>query len=76
MNIPAFPQPDCGHGRPYDSGMNLRDYFAAMAMQGMLSDASAVDEETGKKLTLPNDVELIAIVSYTMADAMMKAREA
>ena len=43
-------------------GMTLRDYFAAKAMQALLSY-----EES----TLQNDAE----VAYAMADAMLKARE-
>jgi hypothetical protein len=46
-------------------GMNLRDYFAAKAMQALLAndpDAAATDD-------------LISKGSYEMADAMMKARE-
>jgi len=57
-------------------GMTLRDYFAAKTMQGMLSDANAIIEETGEKLTLPDDAESIAEASYIMADAMLKARAA
>jgi len=56
--------------------MTLRDYFAAKTMQGMLSDANAIIEETGEKLTLPDDAESIAEASYIMADAMLKARAA
>ncbi len=45
------------------SGMTLRDYFAANAMQGLL--ASEVNAP----------MESFAIRAYKMADAMMKARE-
>ena len=45
------------------SGMTLRDYFAAKAMQALL----AYEEST-----LQNDAE----VAYQMADAMLKARDA
>ncbi len=46
-------------------GMSLRDYFAAAALQGMLSEPSlrAKPEEFASK-------------SYELADAMLKAREA
>lgn len=45
-----------------DDGMDLRDYFAAKAMQGILFEG--LDEsETAKN-------------AYAMADAMLKAREA
>jgi len=45
-------------------GMTLRDYFAAKAMQGLLSsDVNA-------------PLETFAKQSYKVADAMMKARDA
>jgi hypothetical protein len=48
-----------------EGGMDLRDYFAAQTMQGLLSDGvgSLSDEE-------------LADWAYKLADAMMKAREA
>jgi hypothetical protein len=44
--------------------VELRDYFASAAMQGILSDPD-----------LAISKEKIAELAYTMADAMMKARE-
>jgi hypothetical protein len=62
-DIPAFPiVVDYGDGVKYQTGMTLRDYFAAKAMQALLGY-----EES----TLQNDAE----VAYQMADAMMKERE-
>ncbi len=55
------------------SGMSLRDYFAAKAMQGFFADPtifSAVSRGPRGK-----DVEL-ATAAYEMADAMLAAREA
>jgi hypothetical protein len=46
-------------------GMDLRDYFAAKAMQADITRDSGKDK----------DYETIAERSYQMADAMMKARE-
>jgi hypothetical protein len=46
----------------FDSGMDLRDYFAAKAMQAMLSWENVGDFDVSKE-------------AYMMADAMMKARE-
>ena len=45
------------------TGMDLRDYFAAKAMQKMV-----------KRPFDLRDAEIIAEVSYDMADEMMKAR--
>ena len=59
-NPPAFPI----HWENHHQGMSLRDYFAAKAMQGLLSsDVNA-------------PLETFAKQSYEVADAMMKAREA
>jgi hypothetical protein len=64
---PAFPvkgmpiDPDTYLNRP---GMTLRDYFAAAAMQGMLSDS----EREGTWSEFAED-------AYAVADAMLKARE-
>lgn len=46
-------------------GMTLRDYFAAKAVQGML--ACSVQPQSG--------ADMLARDAYTMADAMLKARE-
>ena len=48
------------------TGMTLRDYFAAKAMQSIL-----VGIECG-----PDDVKNVVESAYVLADAMMKAREA
>jgi hypothetical protein len=47
-------------------GMDLRDYFAAKAMQGNIA-ASPADTFL--------DVKVCAEWAYSVADAMMKARE-
>jgi hypothetical protein len=62
-NIPAFPRPHSGATQYAQEGMDLRDYFAAKAIQGMLAnDWSVADSDVAKW-------------SYVIADAMMKARE-
>jgi hypothetical protein len=45
--------------------VNLRDYFAAKALQGILTDAE-----------IAMGISEIAELAYKYADAMMKAREA
>lgn len=51
---------------PYsDHGMSLRDYFAAKAMAGFIAGPNG--PEWGEKE--------IALSAYSMADAMLKARE-
>jgi hypothetical protein len=68
-NPPAFPLHN--HGAQtlglHVTGMSLRDYFAAKAMQGAMSGCAARGE-----VIMYSD---LAGLSYEMADAMMKARE-
>lgn len=68
-DIPAFPLHN--HGTQtlgmHFTGMTLRDYFAAKAMQGMLAACTGWSEAQQERL---------AKCSYAMADEMMKAREA
>ena len=63
---PAFPTPRYERGDMYSLGMTLRDYFAAKAIQGML--ACPVQPQSGP--------DMYARDAYTIADAMLKAREA
>jgi hypothetical protein len=52
------------------TGMTLRDYFAAKAMQGIIfNDGDFLDARYSSP-------ENIAFAAYHMADAMLKAREA
>jgi hypothetical protein len=50
-------------------GMDLRDYFAARAMQGLIASPRGTPD--GSDAT----DEYYAKCAYIMADAMMKARE-
>jgi hypothetical protein len=60
----AFPH-ETSNG--YDSGMTLRDYFAAAALQGIVSDPNLFVKSK-------RDVELVSRSAYEFADAMLKAR--
>lgn len=65
---PAFPVPATEyHGM--DEGMTLRDYFAAKAMQAMISNPSIIDNDSD------GAVNYAASASYKFSDAMLKARE-
>jgi hypothetical protein len=66
-NEKAFPNP---HLRD-DSGITMRDYFAAKAMQGLMHNYHPCDFLEHKDW-----LEDISMASYQMADAMLKAREA
>jgi hypothetical protein len=52
-----------------EEGMDLRDYFAAKAMQGMLAHTGVVYGKTASV-----DDSAGAIRAYAIADKMMKAR--
>lgn len=56
-----------GNTKWYQEGMDLRDYFAAQAMQGLI-EAFEGGDLTQILQQLPNK-------AYEYADAMMKARE-
>lgn len=58
-----IPTSSGGDGFRTDYGMDLRDYFAAKAMQGPFADIYGFTNEE------------IAKAAYGLADAMMKARE-
>ena len=60
----AFPSEAYGNAPPH-TGMTLRDYFAAKAMQGF----AAMDDDGFLS------IEKMAEVSYKWADAMLKARK-
>ena len=67
MNQSAFPwMVDDGKTVNGNKGMTLRDYFAAKAMQAIVSRG------------IVNEVplEIYATNAYKMSDAMLKAREA
>ena len=71
MRMKAFPTlEDNGHITTQD-GMDLRDYFAAAAMQTLieilLSDPTIETPDDRRKA--------VSIAAYKQADAMMKARE-
>ena len=59
---PAFPQ--SREFGDFFTGMTLRDYFAAKAMQGLLSNVEADDIATHR----------LTLVCYHIADEMLKAR--
>ncbi len=59
-----------------ETGLTIRDYFAAKAMQTILENydiaSSFEDSEVNDPEGMPT---LIAIDAYAMADAMLKARK-
>ncbi len=70
---PAFPNhPETRIGMDSDwQGMTLRDYFAAKAMQGMITTSGAPCMNG-----LDGYEPILAKAAYKIADEMLKAREA
>ena len=70
---PAFPNGVCdsntGSYHIVD-GMSLRDYFAAKAMLGLLSNF-----DLGKDIMLNGKTVSVPQLAYMYADSMMQARE-
>lgn len=74
---PAFPEDEVVKNMGYDTsdrrpvkGMTLRDYFAAKALQGMLSH-----QECDYTPMISAAQKQAASDAYAMADAMLKARQ-
>ena len=81
-NPPAFPLHN--HGAQtlglHFTGMTLRDYFAAKALQGYIS-AKAWHPDFKYPIDFNFDAgkraaDAVAVAAYQYADAMLKAREA
>lgn len=53
-----------------EDGMDLRDYFAAKAMQSIITDG-----KLGKTLIHNDYMKKMAEMSYEYADAMMETRD-
>ena len=71
-NEAAFPNPHLRDG----SGMTLRDYFAAKAMSSVMP--AVISELKKTRGSVQEAIKLQALSAetcYSMADAMMKARE-
>lgn len=79
---PAFPfsrewtDVSGNHNREECDGMTLRDYFAAKALMGMLASPELLQVVTSSQVAGGNVFERMALKSYDIADAMIKAREA
>jgi hypothetical protein len=77
-NPPAFPSlhwvaPQGHSANENPQGMTLRDYFAAKAMQGLISSHWC---EEARVLSPKLGAEELATDAYIMANAMLKARQA
>jgi hypothetical protein len=70
-DILAFPQSDI-NGCPV-FGMTLRDYFAASALTGLLAYPSG--QYINGEIVDALNATLFSLLSYELADAMLKARQ-
>jgi hypothetical protein len=55
--------------------LNLRDYFAAKAMQGLLTHEWLYLYDKAEKMSLESAEDYVVETSYFVADLMMKARK-
>ena len=55
-----------------EEGMDLRDYFAAKAMQSLITNSETIEEIELAGAPFP---DVVAMMAYEVADKMMKARE-
>lgn len=70
---PAFPVSSDNYANPYSSGMNMRDYFAAKAMQAHIT--ASFQALAAQYANYPDVItRTIAKAAYKTADAMLKAR--
>ncbi len=76
---PVHPQETTNADRSVSKwyGMNLRDYFAAAALQGLMGNSGGpwqADPMCGTGWC-NSDASLVALTAYDIADAMLAARE-
>ena len=71
----AFPTTIDNEGYQIDhQGMDLRDYFAAKAMQGLLTHEWLYLYDKAEMRSLESAEDYVVETSYFVADLMMKAR--
>lgn len=75
---PAFANPGSEQG-PGSSGLTKREYFAAMAMQGLMSNPTTsgfvMKARNGGKFPGKNSDEIIAELSVEVADFLLATLE-
>ena len=73
---PAFPDGSTNEwGNADNSGMSLRDYFAAHAMQGLFANSELIKRAKERHLDIHEIEEGTATEAYAIADAMLEARK-
>lgn len=64
------------YGEKIPESVTLRDYFAAKAMQAIISSALTEGTKTQYTINKPDFLECLSLDAYAHADAMLKVREA
>ena len=68
--------PSFVEGSSMETGLTIRDYFAAKAMQTILENYDIASAFEDSEVNDPRGIPaLIAMDAYAMADAMLKARK-
>jgi hypothetical protein len=71
---PAFPTNGSNYERDYSApGMTLRDYFAGLAMQGLIASPRPPGHARENQNYYADEY---AVLAYSVADAMLAARTA
>ncbi len=55
-----------------EEGMELRDYFAAKAMQALITNSAVIEEIELEGAPFP---DVVSMMAYEVADKMMEARD-
>jgi len=73
--FPVTPTDKSGQIAPTEFGMTLRDYFAAKAMAGQLSNESLIQKAAEAcSGDTHHFINTVAFLAYEIADAMLVAR--
>jgi hypothetical protein len=70
--LPAFPTDPTSHNE-CDTGMTLRDYFAAKAMQVLMTETDGINDDNPDSPRWQSNE--VAELAYEQADAMLVARK-
>ncbi|KHD88871.1 MAG: hypothetical protein OM95_07075 [Bdellovibrio sp. ArHS] len=71
-NDPIFKFCDA-YGKVVNHGLSKREYFAAMAMQGLLSNQHITQQISISRLSSDDESKVFALISTWNADALIKA---
>lgn len=75
--MPSGLEPRNNETTHYNEGMSLRDWFAGQAITNIVTtdDFSPSIELEANEKEIAERARLLALIAYTMADAMLEVRE-